>query len=336
MQVITNLKQHVTNKIADFLFSDGAKLVDKISEIIIKDNNIGFAIDITGYDIREAKALQSKVVKELMCIPNIGKVTVVLTNQSQSDQKTNNTEHKPRALKVIDGAKKVILVAAGKGGVGKSTVAALIAQQLTAENFKVGMVDADIYGPSIPKIFGTSKLPEIVDNKMIPLEAMGVQIMSIGFLTKDDSAIAWRGPMASKALYQLLSLTLWDNLDYLIIDMPPGTGDIHLSILENYLIDGAVIVTSPQKLSEIDVVKAINLYQKFSIPILGIVENMSYFVDAAGNKIQIFSGNSGRDLANTYKVPLICHLPIIPAISKCCDQGQNLLEIVQIPTKELV
>jgi ATP-binding protein involved in chromosome partitioning len=164
---------------------------------------------------------------------------------------------------------------------------------------------------------------------MIPLLSRGIQVNSIGFLVSNSEAIAWRGPMASKAIYQLLSLTDWQNLDYLIIDMPPGTGDIHLSILENYQINGGVvIVTSPQKISEIDVTKAINLYQKFDLPILGIIENMSYFIDPESGKIiNIFSGNSGENLASKHKVPLIFKLPLLPEIAKACDLGKSLADI---------
>jgi len=154
-----------------------------------------------------------------------------------------------------------------------------------------------------------------------------VEVISIGFLVQSDSAIAWRGPMASKAIYQLLSLTEWGNLDYLIIDTPPGTGDIHLSILENYQIDGVIMVTMPQQISGIDVEKAINLYQKFSVPILGIIENMSYLIDKNGNRIQVFGGSSGKYLAEKYNIPLLQHLPIIPALTEKCDKAESLVDV---------
>jgi len=167
---------------------------------------------------------------------------------------------------------------------------------------------------------------------MIPVTSRNIKIISIGFLIPEDSAIVWRGPMASKTIYQLLSLTNWGNLDYLIIDMPPGTGDIHLSILENYQLYGVVMVTTPQQMAKIDVIRSIDLYRKFNLPILGIIENMSYLVDVKTNeKITIFSGNSGEYFSKKFNIPLIYNLPIIPKLSQSCDNGSNLIDAVNLP-----
>lgn len=324
---MTNLNQQIIDKISNLSFKNGKKLVDTISNIIIKDGNIGFALDITDENREEAESLRRQAIDRLQNLPMVDKITIILT----SNDDASSLKPPIKTKNLIEGVKKVILVAAGKGGVGKSTIAALFAQQLTLAGYKVGIADADIYGPSIPQIFGVAGKPEIVEKRMLPLESRNIQVMSIGFLTKDDSPIAWRGPMASKAIFQLLSLTLWNGLDYLIIDMPPGTGDIHLSILENYLLHGVIIVTTPQKLAAIDVKKAIELYQKFSLPILGLIENMSYFVDANNNKATIFSGNSGEYLAAKYNIPLICQLPFIPALAQACDQGENLTQFAHLP-----
>ncbi|MDN3030155.1 MAG: Mrp/NBP35 family ATP-binding protein [Candidatus Tisiphia sp.] len=326
-------QQQILNKISSITFSDNTKLIDTISNIVIKDKNIGFAIDIFGKDPKEVDEIKIKAINKLNEIANIGKITIVLTSSKNLSKKSTS----PKIRHFIDGVKKVILVASGKGGVGKSTITALIAEQLNLEGYKVGIVDADIYGPSIPQIFGISDVPEIVYNKMTPLKSRGIEIISIGFLIQNNSAIVWRGPMASKTIYQLLSLTHWQELDYLIIDMPPGTGDIHLSILENYHLDGVIIVTTPQKMAAIDVVRSIDLYKKFNLPILGIIENMSYLVEASsGKKIEIFSGNSGENFAKEYNIPLICKIPIEPKLSYNCDNSISLTDIIKLPIKQFV
>ncbi|MBP7190502.1 MAG: Mrp/NBP35 family ATP-binding protein [Rickettsiaceae bacterium] len=218
----------------------------------------------------------------------------------------------------IDRVKQILIVASGKGGVGKSTISVAIAEQLTSQGAKVGIIDADIYGPSIPTILGLSGKPELSGNKMVPLISRGIKVISMGFLVSADSAIAWRGPMSTKAMYQLFCCTNWGDLDHLIVDTPPGTGDIHLSLLENYNIDGTIIVTTPQKIAVADVIKAIDLYKKFSVPIWGIVENMS---DA-------FSGTGGTDLAKKYNIPLIAQIPLNKEISERTDKAIEIGSIM--------
>jgi ATP-binding protein involved in chromosome partitioning len=321
-------KQQIFDKIQDIIFRDGTKLIDIISDIIIKDCNIGFSIDISGKDLQEVKEIKSKATGNLNEIADIGKITIVFT----SNKDANNKPQKPKHF--IENVKKVILVASGKGGVGKSTITALIAEQLNADGYRVGIVDADIYGPSIPHIFNINKLPTILNERIIPLMARNIQIMSIGFFVKDHSAIIWRGPMASKTIYKLLSVTKWDNLDYLIIDMPPGTGDIHLSILENYYLDGVIIVTTPHKISEIDVTRSIDLYKKLNLPILGIIENMSYLIDpTSGETLSIFEGSSGEYLAKKYNIELIDKIAIMPSIANACDKGLSCANIIRLSLK---
>jgi ATP-binding protein involved in chromosome partitioning len=212
----------------------------------------------------------------------------------------------------INGAKKLILVASGKGGVGKSTMTIAIAEMLQNKGYKVGVIDADIYGPSIPTMLGVNEKPELEDKKFIPIMHRGFQVMSIGFLVDVEGPIAWRGPMATKAIYQLFSATNWSDLDYLVVDMPPGTGDIHLSVLENYNIDGVYIVTTPQAVSMVDVERAINLYNKFGVEIKGVIENMVS---------EFFSGNSGEILSRKYNIPLLAKIPLTADISRNTDKG---------------
>lgn len=328
---MNDLNTQVLSKISTITFLDGALVKHFISNIITRDNDIGFSIDIGSRPLNEGEEIRQRLKQMVEKIDGIGKITISLTSSRASPARsTAKVKH------YIDNVRNIIIVAAGKGGVGKSTIAVAIAESLQKLGKKVGIVDADIYGPSIPQMFGTQGVPEVRGNKMIPLKSREIQINSIGFLTK-DSAVAWRGPMASKAIYQLLSVTMWDNLDYLIIDMPPGTGDIHLSILENYHVTGAVIVTTPQKISQIDVQKAIELYKKFNLPIFGIIENMSYLVDpATGNHMQIFAGESGKYLAEKYNIPLITKLPIIPQLSTNCDNGKSLNDLIDLPLDRIL
>lgn len=307
--------------ISSVVFSDGSSVEKRASDMIIKNNNIGFSLDITNLGLEHATKVRDEVVKKLQAIPKVDKVSIVLTSNRQMQDSM-----KPEKSKLhIEGVKQIVLVAAGKGGVGKSTVSALLAHKLTSEGKRVGIIDADIYGPSIPHIFGLEGKPSLENDKMMPLKNYGISVNSIGFLTAPGSSVSWRGPMTSKALYQLLSLTNWGDLDYLIIDSPPGTGDIHLSLLQNYIIDKVIMVTTPQKISEIDVSRAINLYKKFNIPLAGIIENMSYYINEETNqKIRLFSGNGGELIAKNNDIPLLAQLPIISDLSADCDAGKDL------------
>ncbi|MFK8039905.1 MAG: P-loop NTPase [Rickettsiaceae bacterium] len=231
---------------------------------------------------------------------------------------------------LISNVNNIIVVASGKGGVGKSTFATLLADNLSKEGYNVGLADLDIYGPSIHRMFNVKKAPEIYNKEFIPVISRNVQIMSIGLIVDEYSAIAWRGLMANKMVYQILSKSVWNNLDYLIIDTPPGTGDIHLNILQNYHINSAIFVTTPQQIAKLDVIKAIDLYRKFDIPIAGIISNMSYYCDQSGNKLDIFTGNSAEEISKKFNIPIILNIPITTEISNACDEGKNLSEIISI------
>lgn len=315
------IKSQIETIIAAFSFSNNSKVSERISEIIIKNNTIGFSLDITAIALEEAKRTRELLISALEKKISGYKINIVLTS-SENKQKTKNTNDSRIILEDIS---KVILVAAGKGGVGKSTISALIAQKLASEQKKVGLLDADIYGPSVPGIFGINAKPELADKRMVPLEKYNVKLNSIGFITDPLASISWRGPMTSKALYQLISLTAWGELDYLIIDTPPGTGDIHLSLLQNYAVSGVIMVTTPQKISAIDVQRAINLYQKFNVPILGIIENMSCYVDPISlKKIPLFFGDSGQLLASSNKIPFLGKIPLTTELTEACDKGLSL------------
>ena len=226
------------------------------------------------------------------------------------------------SVKAIDGVANIICVASGKGGVGKSTVSANLALALAKQGAKVGMLDADIYGPSQPKLFGLKGKPEMVENKMIPLENYGVQVMSIGLMVDPDSPMIWRGPMVTQALEQLLKLSKWDALDYLIMDLPPGTGDIQLTLSQKVPIAGSVIITTPQDLSLIDANKAVKMFEKVEVPILGLVENMStHICSNCQYEEAIFGEGGGEAMAEQCKIPFLGSIPLTMDIRKYADEG---------------
>ena len=307
----------------------------RCSSPVIKDNKVGISFDITGLGMEEADKIRIQIQDILkQNFPEL-EFSIILTS-NRSSQGESEQSHNSQALRDnykkkkpgkihIDGASKVILVSSGKGGVGKSTITALLASALREQGQRVGVLDADIYGPSIPQIFGTNQKPELDDKKMVPIEAFGIQLNSIGFITAPGASISWRGPMVSKALYQLLSLTKWQELDYLLIDMPPGTGDIHISLMENYIIDGVLVVTTPQMISAIDVERSINLYKKFNTNIIGLIENMSFYLDEnSGKRIELFSGLGGKTITEKFDIDLLEKLQLLPELSKSCDLGEDL------------
>ena len=233
--------------------------------------------------------------------------------------------------KHIPGIKNIVAVASGKGGVGKSTVTANLAVTLAKMGFKVGVLDADIYGPSMPIMFDVASerpLSTTVDgkSKMKPVENYGVKILSIGFFTKPDQAVVWRGPMAAKALNQMIFDAAWGELDFLLLDLPPGTGDIHLSIMQSLPITGAVIVSTPQTVALADAKKGVAMFQQDSInvPVLGIIENMAYFTPAElpDNKYYIFGKEGAKHLAEDLQVPLLGELPLVQSIREAGDVGR--------------
>jgi ATP-binding protein involved in chromosome partitioning len=229
-----------------------------------------------------------------------------------------------RGVQLLPGVKNIVAVASGKGGVGKSTTAANLALALAAEGARVGLLDADIYGPSVPMLMGLSGRPESKDGKtMEPMENYGVQVMSIGFLVDQDQAMVWRGPMATQALEQLLRQTHWKDLDYLIVDMPPGTGDIQLTLSQRVPMTGAVIVTTPQDIALLDARKGIKMFEKVGVPILGIVENMAVHVcSQCGHQEHIFGADGGKNMAAEYDMDYLGALPLAMQIRVQADSGR--------------
>ncbi len=217
--------------------------------------------------------------------------------------------------------KKIIVIGSGKGGVGKSTVSVNLAVSLAKKKLKIGLLDADIYGPSIPRMLGITKKPSASkEKKILPYEKYGIKSMSIGNMIPDNSAIIWRGAMASSAIRQLYNDVEWGSLDYLLLDLPPGTGDIQLSICQNFNVNGAVIVSTPQEISLIDVRKAISMFNKVNVPIIGLVQNMSY-LKINGEKQSIFGKDGVIEEAKKQSLKFLGEIPIIPDIAKSSDEG---------------
>ncbi|AGH78231.1 iron-sulfur cluster carrier protein ApbC [Xanthomonas citri pv. citri] len=223
--------------------------------------------------------------------------------------------------------RNVIAVGSGKGGVGKSTTAVNLALALRQLGARVGVLDADIYGPSVPAMLGLSGRPDSPDNKSIePLRAFGIEAMSIGLLVDQDTPMIWRGPMATSALTQLFNDTLWDDLDYLLIDLPPGTGDIQLTLSQKIPVAGAVIVTTPQDIATLDARKALKMFEKVEVPVLGIVENMAvHTCSNCGHREHLFGEGGGERMAAQYGVPLLGALPLVIAIREQGDVGQPIV-----------
>ncbi|MBC7918491.1 MAG: P-loop NTPase, partial [Rhodoferax sp.] len=243
-----------------------------VRNVVVSGADVALDVELAYPAQRQATHLRQLLQDALRTIAGIGKVTINITSRIHAHAVQ-------RGVQLLPGVKNIVAVASGKGGVGKSTTAANLALALAAEGARVGLLDADIYGPSIPMMMGTSEKPETVDGKtMQPVMAHGLQVMSIGFLVEPDQAMIWRGPMATQALEQLLRQTAWDDLDYLIVDMPPGTGDIQLTLSQRVPMTGSVIVTTPQDIALLDARKAIKMFEKVGVPILGIVENMAVHV----------------------------------------------------------
>lgn len=242
-------------------------------------------------------------------------------------------KHKENVMATGNDSKfgRIIAISSCKGGVGKSTTTANIAVTLAQMGYRVGLLDADIYGPSIPKMFGLEDYRpashKTMDGKdmILPAEKYGVKINSIGFYIAPTDALVWRGAMATNALKQLINQTLWGELDYLLIDLPPGTGDVHLTILGELKLDGAIIVSTPQKIALADVVRGIEMFrsEKINVPIIGLIENMSWFTpeELPNNRYYIFGKDGCVELAKTYNLPLIGQIPIIQSIRESCDKG---------------
>lgn len=298
--------------------------LNMIEDIQIEDKNVSFTVNLTTPacpmkdEIQRAcvNAVKHLVDEEAVVTPNMSSKVTQSRSEGQGDQN------------LLKDVKNVIAVASGKGGVGKSTVAVNLAVSLAQTGAKVGLVDTDIYGPSIPTMLGINERPNInTQRKLIPLEKYGVKLLSMGFLVKQDEAVVWRGPMVSSAVKQFLSETEWGELDYLILDLPPGTGDIQLTIVQTVPLTAAVIVSTPQTVALDDARKGVAMFSKVNVPVLGIIENMAYFTppDLPDRKYYIFGKSGAKDLTEKMGVPFLGEIPIEERLREGGDTGKPLV-----------
>ena len=296
--------------------------LNMIKHLEVNDTSIKFDVELTT----PACPLREMIRKdcESVLTSTFGESIELIINMTSSV--TTIRDETP----LLPGVKNIIAIASGKGGVGKSTVSANLAVALANSGAKVGLIDADIFGPSIPTMFNCeNEQPSLVNedgkNKIVPIEQYGVKLISIGFLAPSDNAVVWRGPMASSALKQFIGDAHWGDLDYLLIDLPPGTSDIHLTLVQSVPVTGAVIVTTPQKVALADAIKGVAMFMQpqINVPILGVVENMAYFTpeELPDNKYFIFGKDGGKKLAEKYEIPFLGKIPIVQSIRESGDNG---------------
>jgi len=268
--------------------------------------------------------LKQEIKTSLASLEGIGQVDVGISSQVKSHAVQQN-------LKPLEGIKNIIAVASGKGGVGKSTTAVNLALALQAEGARIGILDADIYGPSIPRMLGCQGQPESTDGKSLePMIGHGIQSMSIGYLVEEDTPMIWRGPMVTQALEQLLNDTRWNGIDYLIIDLPPGTGDTQLTLAQRIPVSGAVIVTTPQDIALLDARKGLKMFEKVEVPVLGIIENMSIHIcSQCGHSEHIFGAGGGERMSQEHGVDLLGALPLDIHIREQADSGNPTVAAMQ-------
>jgi ATP-binding protein involved in chromosome partitioning len=303
-----------------------------VKELNINNGNVRFTVELTTPACPLRESIETDCKKALAAVPGINQVEIAFGAQVRGSKAgAGQTDLLPTV-------KNVVLVAAGKGGVGKSTVAANLAVALKLHGASAGLLDADIYGPSVPILMGVKGEPQKVEidgaYKIAPTLAHGVPVMSIGFFLDPDQAVIWRGPMLGKALHQLMADVHWGDLDYLVVDMPPGTGDVQITFSQQLKVSGALLVATPQEVALADVIRAKNMFDKVMIPIVGIIENMSYFVcDGCGKKHEIFSRGGAQRAAERFNIPYLGEIPITPALREGGDKGVPIL--IQDPNCEV-
>ncbi len=305
-----------------------------IEGLVIRDGNVGFAIKIDPSQAQAMEAVRKAAEQVVFDLPGVSSASVALTAHHEQPAQApapaparGGQEGGTAAKASLPEIGAIVAVASGKGGVGKSTTATNLALALAGRGLKVGLMDADIYGPSQPRMMGLSGRPKSPDGKtIIPHERFGVRCMSIGFLVGEDTPMIWRGPMVQSALMQMLRDVAWGEIDILVVDMPPGTGDAQLTMAQQVPLNGAVIVSTPQAVALADVKKAVNMFRKVDVPILGVVENMSsYICPKCGHEDHIFSHGGARQEAEDRGVPFLGEVPLEPAIREASDEGNPIV-----------
>jgi len=295
-----------------------------VQGMTIQDGNVSFTLQFTTQPALAKAQIHSQAKKVVTGVPGVSNVQVAMGGGAQAAGRPAPAE--PPKEDLIPEVKHTIAVSSGKGGVGKSTVAVNLALALHETGARVGLVDVDVYGPDIPMMMGARGKPGMFENRIIPVESYGIKLISIGFFVAPGEAIVWRGPMIHSAVQQFLRDVLWGALDYLVFDMPPGTGDAQLSLSQVIPLGGVVMVTTPQDVALLDVRKALAMFKKLNVPILGVVENMSDFAcPHCGGRTPIFGEGGGNKIAAEVGVPLLAQIPIDPETRKGGDEGQPIL-----------
>lgn len=346
-EILQRLKTIKNGVAADDIVSKGM-----IQGLVVKDGHVGFAIEVPPEQGSSKEPLRQACERAVYDIPGVLSVTAVLTAhrdapkrqapRSQADNGAPKRAALSRRLQAdaapkaaldargIPGVDKIIAVASGKGGVGKSTIAVNLALGFAALGKKVGLLDADIYGPSVPRMMGLKATPKSDGEKLMPLSAWGLKVMSIGFLTEDNTPMIWRGPMVMSAIRQMMGDVHWGDLDVLVVDLPPGTGDAQLTMVQNFTLAGAVIVSTPQEVALSDVRRGIAMFKKTRVPVLGIVENMSYFeTPDTGEKVFIFGEGGARATAQEQGCEFLGEVPLDVDIRERCDSGEPVTASAQ-------
>ncbi|MGH6899814.1 MAG: Mrp/NBP35 family ATP-binding protein [Geminicoccaceae bacterium] len=308
-----------------------------VSGIVIKGSNVGFALEVEASEAAAKEPLRLACEQAVLALPGVTSATAVLTAErapggaqarpSPSPMARGAPATDPKTLggkPALPGIRAVVAVASGKGGVGKSTTSVNFALALARRGQRVGLLDADIYGPSQPRMLGITGKPRSADGKkLMPMSNYGVRVMSMGFLVDEDAPMIWRGPMVQSAIQQMLTDVEWGELDFLVVDLPPGTGDAQLTMAQRVPLAGAVIVSTPQDIALLDARKALNMFRKVDVPVLGIVENMSYFVcPHCGGRAEIFSHGGARRTAEKFGVDFLGEIPLDLLIREATDAGR--------------
>ena len=336
-------KEQVLAALADVLDPDSGQNVvagGLIGGVVVRDGNVGFALEVDPAQGAAKEPLRKACETVVERLPGVLSVTAVLTAERPAHGDAHGHTHEqahgqahggpaqaPQANQLLPGVKSVIAIASGKGGVGKSTTAVNIAAAMASQQVRVGLLDCDIYGPSIPRMLNLSGQPEMVgERRLRPMANYGIKCMSVGFLVAEDTAMIWRGPMVMQALEQMMRDVDWGELDVLLCDLPPGTGDAQLTMAQRVPLTGAVIVSTPQDIALLDVTRGINMFQQVNVPIFGVVENMSYYIcPECGHRAELFHHGGARETALRLGVDFLGEIPLDMAIRTTSDSGRPIV-----------